>query len=299
MVYKNKLKSSGDKMSNKKYDANKKKSFFNFAIYLIVKVKNDDVFALAAQLAYYLILSFFPFLIFLITLIGFSHLNSMEVIEGLRTLLPSNVFELISSTVVEVVENQHAGLLWVSIIVSLWAASSAFRAVIKGINKAYNVKENRSFIKVAVIAIISTIALAFIITIALAMLVFGTVIGDLLNNYLPFEIAISKLWNMVRYAVVVTSMIFVFAIIYRYAPATRISWREVFPGAVVTTLGWILASLGFSFYVNNFSNYSRLYGSLGAVFVLMTWLYITSIVFILGGEINSVLVIRKNNLKIY
>ena len=285
-------------MAKERTEIYKKRSLFDFIIYFIVKVKKDDVFALGAQLAYYLILSFFPFLIFLITLIGFSNLNSMEVIEGLRTLLPSNVFELTSSTIVEVVENQHAGLLGVSIILSLWAASSAFRAVIKGINKAYNVRENRSFIKIAIIAMISIVALTFIIIITLAMLVFGNLIGDLLKTYLPFDFIINKLWDMLRYAVVITSMIFIFAIIYRYAPATRISWRQVFPGAIVTTIGWIISSLGFSYYVNNFNNYSRLYGGLGAVFVLMTWLYITSIIFILGGEINSVLVIRKNNLKI-
>lgn len=286
-------------MAKEEYRINNKRSFFNFIIYLIVKVQKDDVFALGAQLAYYLILSFFPFLIFLITLIGFSNLNSMEVIDGLRTLLPSNVFDLTSATIVEVVENQHAGLLGVSIILSIWAASSAFRAVIKGINKAYNVRENRSFIKIAIIAMISIVALAFIIIITLGMLVFGNLIGDLLKTYLPFDFLINKLWDILRYLVVVTSMIFIFAIIYRYAPATRISWKEVFPGAIVTTIGWIVASIGFSFYVNNFSNYSRLYGGLGAVFVLMTWLYITSIIFILGGEINSVIVIRKNNLKIY
>lgn len=286
-------------MSEKKHDVNKKRSFFNFIIYLIVKVKNDDVFALGAQLAYYLILAFFPFLIFLMTLIGFSNLNSMEIIEGLRTLLPSSVFELTSATIVEVVENQHAGLLWVSIALSVWAASSAFRAVIKGINKAYNVKENRSFIKIAIIAMASIVALAFIIIITLSMLVFGNLIGDLLKTYSPFDAVISRLWNMLRYVVVVTSMIFIFAVIYRYTPAIRISWRESFPGAIVTTIGWILASMGFSFYINNFNNYSRFYGGLGAVFILMTWLYITSIIFILGGEINSVIVIRKNNLKIY
>lgn len=286
-------------MDREGHNIKKKRSFFNFIIYLIVKVKKDDVFALGAQLAYYLILSFFPFLMFLITLIGFSNLNSMEVIDGLRTLLPSNVFDLTSATIVEVVENQHAGLLGVSIMLSVWAASSAFRAVIKGINKAYNVRENRSFIKISIIAIISIVALAFIIIITLAMLVFGSLIGDLLKTYLPFDVLINKLWDILRYLVVVTSMIFIFAVIYRYAPATRISWREVFPGAIVTTIGWIAASIGFSFYINNFNNYSRLYGGLGAVFVLMTWLYITSIIFILGGEINSVIVIRKNNLKIY
>ena len=276
----------------------RKKGFFDFIIYFIVKIRDDDIFALAAQLAYYLILSFFPFLIFLMTIIGFSKLDSMQIIEGLSAILPSSVFELTSTIIVEVVENQYTGLLGVSIVLSMWAASSAFRAVTKGINKAYNLKENRSFIKRAIIALICTFALAFTIVVALVLLVFGNLIGDLLISYIPYNALIGKLWNLIRYIMVLTIMICIFAGIYRYTPAKRISWREAFPGAIVSTIGWLIVSLGFSFYINNFSNYSRLYGSLGAVFVLMTWLYISSIILILGGEINSVLVIRKNNLRI-
>ena len=93
-----------------------KRSFFDFIVYFIIKIKNDDIFALGAQLAYYLILSFFPFLIFLMTIIGFSRLDSMKIIDGLSAILPSSVFELTSTIVVEVVENQYTGLLGVSII---------------------------------------------------------------------------------------------------------------------------------------------------------------------------------------
>ena len=103
---------------------------------------------------------------------------------------------------------------------------------------------------------------------------------------------------MIRYGLIVVMMILIFAGIYRYTPAKRLRWREVVPGAIACTGGWLIVSLGFSFYINNFSNYSKLYGGLGAVIILMTWLYITSIIFIIGGEINSVIVIRKNNLKI-
>ena len=127
------------------------------------------------------------------------------------------------------------------------------------------------------------------------LLVFGDLIGNILVTYLPYSNLIKELWNLIRYIMVLIIMICIFAGIYRYTPAKRISWQEVFPGAIVSTIGWLIVSLGFSFYINNFSNYSRLYGSLGAVFVLMTWLYISSIILILGGEINSVIVIRKNN----
>lgn len=278
--------------------AGKRRGFFNFIIYFIVKIRDDDIFALAAQLAYYLILSFFPFLIFLLTLVGFSNLDSMEVLGGLRAILPTSAFELTYNIVIEIIEKQNKGLLGASLLLVIWSASAAFRAVIKGINKAYGLRENRSFIKRAIIAIICTFALAFLIILTLVMLVFGQLIRNLLETYLPFHNILYMIWDIIRYVIVVFMMICIFAAIYRYTPSKRLKWKEVFPGAIVCTVGWLIVSLGFSFYINNFSNYSKIYGGLGAVIILITWLYITSIIFIIGGEVNSVIVISKSNINI-
>lgn len=266
-----------------------KKSFLDGVIYFIVKIKGDDIFALSAQLAYYLMLSFFPLLIFLMTVIGFIRLDYADVLDGLRAILPDNVFNLVDLTVVEIIDTQYVGLLGASIAITVWSASSGFRAVIKGLNKAYNIKDKRSFIKRAFIAIIFTLALVLVIVLTLAMLVFGELIEKYILAIFPYEDFITRIWNLSRYIIVVSVMIMVFASMYRYAPARKIPWKEVYPGAIVTTFGWIIVSLGFSYYINNVANYSRLYGSIGAVFVLMTWLYITSIILIVGAEYNSVL----------
>ncbi|MBU3108119.1 YihY/virulence factor BrkB family protein [Clostridium gasigenes] len=271
----------------------KKRSTLDFIVYFIVKINNDDIFALASQLAYYLILAFFPFLIFLMTVIGASSLDSIEVLDGLRTILPSSVFDLVASIIREVVDTQYSGLLGISIVLTMWAASSGFRAVIKGVNKAHDMKETRSFIRRSIIAIVFTFALALVIVLTLAMLVFGDLIGGYILTIVPFYKAMTIVWNILRYVIVVCMMIGIFASIYRFTPAKKIRWKQVLPGAIVSTIGWIVVSRGFSFYINNFSNYSRLYGSLGAVFVLMTWLYITSMILIVGAEINSVLILRK------
>lgn len=265
----------------------------NLLINLMTKTKKDDVFALASQLAYYLVLSFFPFMLFLMTLVGFSKLSSNEILEGLSVMLPKSVLELTQSTIREVFDNQHTGLLGISILLMIWTSSSAFKAVIKSVNKAYNFKEDRSFIKLSIISILGILALASIIILALGMLVFGNVIGDYLNNTQSLYKIIIILWNIFRYAFIFIVMIFIFVIIYIFAPAKKLKWKEVIPGAIFSTLGWVLVSFGFSFYIDNFSNYSRLYGSLGAVFILMTWLFIISIIFILGVEINFVKVETK------
>ncbi|MDR5588760.1 MULTISPECIES: YihY/virulence factor BrkB family protein [Clostridium] len=265
-------------------------------LHLIVKVKNDDIFALASQLAYYLLLSFFPFIIFLITLIGFSNMDSIQVLNGIKAIVPEAVFELTSSIIVEVFDKQYTGLLGISILLALWTSSSGFRAVIKGVNKAYGFKEKRSFIKRLIISMLSVVALAVIIILSLSMLVFGNVIGSYLVKMIPFTKIIMILWNICRYAFVVIMMIFIFASIYRFTPSKRLKWREVIPGSIFSTIGWIITSYGFSFYIDNFRNFSRFYGSLGAVFILMTWLFLVSILFILGVEINCVLDEFKNQL---
>ena len=273
-------------MNNLKFNIRRQ---INLLIHLIVKIKRDDVFAISSQLAYYLILSFFPFMIFLITLIGFSPLSSVEVLNNLNAILPKSIVDLTKSIIFEVVDTQHTGLLGVSVLLMIWTSSSAFRAVIKGVNKAYDFKESRSFIKRAIISMGGIMSLALIILLALAMLVFGNVIGAHIISKIPFYKIIIFLWNMFRHAFVFIVMIFIFALIYMFAPAKRLKLKEVVPGAIFSTMGWIVVSFVFSFYINNFSNYSRFYGSLGAVFILMTWLFLISMIFILGVEINCVI----------
>ena len=266
----------------------------NLLIHLIAKIEKDDVFALSSQLAYYLVLSFFPFMLFLMTLVGFSDLSSSEILEGLSVILPKRILELTQSTVKEVSDNQYTGLLGLSILLMMWTSSSAFKAIIKSVNKAYNFKENRSFIKLSIISMLGILALALIIILALTMLVFGNVIGEYIKNTNQFYKIILILWNIFRYAFIFIIMIFIFATIYRFAPAKKLTWKEVIPGSIFSTIGWIVISFGFSFYIDNFNNYTRFYGSLGAVFILMTWLFLISMIFILGVEINFVTLEIKN-----
>ncbi len=271
------------------------KKIINFLIHLIVKIKKDDIFALSSQLAYYLILSFFPFVIFLMTLAGFSNLESSEVVIALRGILPESILQLTETILEEVFDNQYKGLLSFSIIFALWTSASGFRAVIKGVNKAYNFKETRSFIKRIFISIAGIIGLATIILLALTVVVFGRIIGNYLEiNFVYYDIIV-YFWAVFRYVFIFLIMFLIFSIIYIVTPSQRLTFKEVFPGAVFSTLGWAFLSMGFSFYINNFRNFSRFYGSLGVVFILITWLFLISFIFIFGVEINSVL--KNKNIK--
>ncbi|WP_279222077.1 YihY/virulence factor BrkB family protein [Clostridium rectalis] len=257
-------------------------------INLIKRIMDDEVAALASQLSYSLLMAFFPFLIFLMTLIGFSSIDAEYILIELKRILPNQAYELVYNTVIEIFETKNSNLLSFGLILAIWTSSTGFRSVIKGLNKAYDEKEKRSYIRVVTISIISTLGLGFLIIITLLLLVFGQIFGEFIVKKTGVNIYFFNItWNILRYAIILFSMIFIFALIYRYTPSKKLQWDEVLPGAIFTTVGWIVASLGFAFYVNNFGNYSRFYGSIGAVIVLLTWIYLTSIIIITGGEINA------------
>jgi membrane protein len=137
--------------------------------------------------------------------------------------------------------------------------------------------------------ILFTVGLVFIIFATFIFLIFGQVIWVNMNRLLKYPILAKSLWNTIRYLIMIIVMLFVFMFTYRYAPSKRQKWKEVLPGSMFTTIAWLVSSALFSYYVNNFSDYSKLYGSLAAVFILMAWLYISSIIILLGGEINAII----------
>ena len=271
-------------------------NFKNVIKNIIFRFNDDDVMALSAQLAYSLILAFFPFLIFLSTLIGYSNLNSTEIIGGLSRILPTEAFKLVERTLKDIMVNKSIGLLSFGIIVSIWTASSGFNAVIKGLNKAYDEPEKRSFFKVQLVAVLFTIAVAFIIFISVLLLIFGEINGKLISRKIGLG-NFYRFWNLLRYVGVLLIMTLIFIILYKFTPSRKLTFKEVLPGAIFTTAFWVISSLIFSFYVNNFGNYSRLYGSLGAVIILITWLFLISLILLLGGELNASIIYEKKKIK--
>lgn len=265
----------------------RKEKAIDFAKSLISRFRDDDVPSLGAQLTYYLVLSFFPFLIFLVSVVGFLQMNEDNVIRDIVLLLPSDSAENIRTIIDEARQNQSGALLSFSMLGTIWAASNGVNAIIKGLNKAYDEKEDRPFWKVRGISIAATLVLALVIWVSMLTLVFGKVIGEYLFQWMNYPAGFELIWGILKFAIPVAAMFGVFLLLYWLAPNRRLTWREVIPGSIFTTLGWIASSLLFSFYVNNFGNYTKTYGSLGGIIVLLIWLYWSSIIVLLGGEINA------------
>ena len=262
------------------------KFIYNLKIFVIRFVK-DDVMALSSQLAYSLVFSFFPFLIFIISLVGYIPVESGDILIMLNGILPEDILKIIESTIVNIVDTRNNKILFLSFIFTIWSASNGFQAVIKGLNKAYGEDEDRGILKLYTISILCTFGIIFIILITSILLIFGQLLGRFLTTELGLNGNFNFAWNVVRYLIIIFSISAIFGAVYIYTPNVRLKWYEVIPGSIVSTVGLVLVSMCFAFYVNNFANYSLIYGSIGAVIVLLTWLFILSNITIIGGEINA------------
>ncbi|MCB2293986.1 YihY/virulence factor BrkB family protein [Clostridium algoriphilum] len=261
------------------------------------RIIDDDITALAAQLTYYLLLSFFPFLLLLLTILGYSDLKNTDVLTYLHQIMPKSAFDLIYTTVIGVSKSRTGNLLSISLIGTIWSGSSGFTAIIKGLNKAYDEEETRPYWKILAISILFMLGLAVAIIASVALVVFGQMIGRTIATYLNLSSNFILNWDIIRYLVSLSGMALTFAALYHFTPCRRLTWKEVLPGATFSTLGWLTSSLGFAYYVNNYNNYSGIYGSIGGVIVLMVWLYITSIIILLGGELNALLAFQRDGIE--
>jgi len=258
---------------------------------------DDEIPALGAQMTYYLLLSFFPFSIFIITIISYTPVTTYELLQLVSAILPSNTYEIIEDLIKNVMPSRSTTLLSFGMASTLWSASNGVKALIRGINKAYNQEENRPFWKVRGLSLLFTLALSFIIAVSFIMLIFGELLGNrIFTLYLPSS-SFKTVWDVVRYVFTAFTMLFVFILLYYYTPNVRLKIKKVIPGSVFSTLGWLITSELFSFYVNNFTNYSNAYGSIGGIIVLLLWLYIISIIILTGGELNASLAFASEGKK--
>jgi membrane protein len=262
---------------------------FTFGKDLYDRTIRDDLAGLAAQLAYFFLLSLFPALVFLITLLGYIPIETEDVLSFLQNYAPEDVLSLIETNVDKIVSEQNGGLLSFGLLAMLYFASNGVNAVMKAFNRAYDITETRSFITTRALSIVLTLATIFMIIFALILPVFGQVIGSAIFKVLGLSHEFSFVWSIVRLLLSFLVLFGLFCFLYKFAPNRHVKRREVITGALFATIGWIVASYLFAFYVDHFGNYSNTYGSLGAIIILILWFYLTGWVILLGGEINALL----------
>jgi membrane protein len=245
----------------------------------------------AAVLAYYFLFSLFPFLFFLATLTAFLPLgNSVDLMfDRIRPVLPAQALDLLNEHVTSLVGKPHPKLLTVGILFTLYSASRGVDAVRKGLNLAYDVKETRPIWQTELAAFGATLAGAVLVLFGISALVAGGAAGFWLSRHLGIEAAYVLVWSWLRWPVTAAAIMLAAALVYYCLPNVKQKFKYITPGSVFATLAWLFATWGFSEYVSHFGTYNVTYGSIGGVIVLMTWLFISGFIFLMGGEVNAII----------
>lgn len=258
------------------------------------RIIEDEIFDLAAQLAYYFLMSLFPFLILTVTLLGYLPFNSEDVFNLIKHVTPPDTYEMIQNNLTVILDGNKGGVLSISLITTLYLASVAFRSIIHIMDDAYRVEEDRPLWKEAILGLFLMFGLLLAIIFSLILSVFGKVVGEWIFEVFGVSHWFTQIWYWMRWAISSFFIFFALLSLYKFAPNTKISFRQALPGALFATLGWQLFSLIFSYYVS-FTNYNLIYGNLGAMMVLVGWFYLSALVLILGGQLNAVLCALKKH----
>ncbi len=263
----------------------------DFAKELWCEIEDDHVLNGAAALAYFLLLAIFPAAIFVLSLLPYLSIPHLQqaIMDLLHQVLPEQSALLFEGTVGRVASQKSGGLLTFGVIFTVWSASTGVYAIMQQLNTAYNARERRPYWKVRGAAILLMLLFVVLVIGSLSLVIFGGVVQSRLASIIGWSRPLLIFFATLRWIIIGASLLLGLAVIYRVGPDVNVKFRFISPGNVVGATLIALASVGFRFYVSSFGNYSATYGSLGAMIILILWLYLAGIALLVGCEINAIL----------
>jgi membrane protein len=257
------------------------------------EISDDNVSNGAAALAYYFTLAIFPGMLFLLSLLPYLPIEHLDqaVMDLVRQAMPGQAAGIFSDTIREVTQHQKGGLLSFGALGTLWAASAGMYAVMQQLNITYDVKEGRSLLKARGISIALTLVFGTLLLASLVLATFGGHLQDLILRHVTSGLTgiVQVGFELLRWGIIACALLLAFAVTYYKGPDVEQKFQFITPGAVLGTFLLGLASLGLNIYISKFSSYEATYGSIGAVIILMLWLYVAGLVILVGSEINALI----------
>lgn len=253
---------------------------------IVVKCKQDNIFAIANQLTYKTLLSFFPFIIFLINLIAYFNLDINVLLIELKNKIPDQIISLINMILKQTIEKKNLNLLSWSLVIGIFNASSGFEAMITSLNKISYPLNKKNFLELKIISLSSMFLFALAIISCTVAVVLGNKLSLLLNYKLKSDIFLNASTVFFRYVSISIILIILTTIIYRISNIKKIKLKKILIGSSFCTILWIFSSLAFNFYINNFTQIPIIYGSIAGFFILMLWLNLLFIILIIGFEVS-------------
>lgn len=255
----------------------------------IADTREDGVPSLAAELAFYFLLSLFPTLLFFVSLLAYVPMGPRleQLLFDLEAILPQDILRIIRDQIDQVIAGNQGGILTVAFAGALWSSSSAVTAIITALNRAFDIDEWRPWWKRRVVAILLTVALAVFVVVAFVFVVGGRDLARWVADWVGAGERFALIWSIAQWPIAFVLVVIVVDLVYHFAPNTKARWAWVTPGALLATCLWLVTSIGFKVYVENFSNYTAVQGAIGAVIVLMLWFYLSGLALLIGAELDA------------
>jgi membrane protein len=253
------------------------------------EIDEDEVLTRSAALAYYFVSALFPMIFFLMAMLGLfakSHDLQSSLLNYVARFMPDDAYRLVQKTLQEIANNSSGWKLAFGLVLALWSGAGGVSSIMDALNRCYHVS-GRPWWKQRLVAICLTVAIAALTILALTIVLYGGDIADFVGSHLGLSTVTVMAWHIAQWPIALLFVMMSFALLYYWGPDAQQQWQWITPGSLVGVLVWISASLLFREYLHFFNSYSKSYGSLGAVIILLFWLYISGLAILLGGEINS------------
>lgn len=275
---------------------------FTVITFLIKQVMDSSMTSKASSLAYNFMLALFPGTIFLFTLIPYIPIKHFQdsLLSTLSIIMPANAYEAMESAIVEVIKKQNVSLLSFGFLSTIYFATNGVSRLMQAFNKSSLITESRTWLRRRWVALVLTMMISFSLLIAITLMIISSkIIGFMQHAIFSAAPFWAFLIAVTRWIVVVAIFFVTVSILYRYGPAhKRRRWKFVNSGSIMATFLAVLTSLGFTWYINNFAHYNKIYGSIGTLIVIMIWLYLNSLILLIGFEFNAAVELSKQTIKI-
>ncbi|WP_164112900.1 MULTISPECIES: YihY/virulence factor BrkB family protein [Sphingobacterium] len=275
---------------------------FTVATFFFQEIKREAILNKASSLAYNFMLAMFPGIIFLFTLIPYIPIDNFQqgLMDFLAIVIPLEAFVAIESTLEDIIKNQNGGLLSFGFLLATFFSTNGVTNLMMAFNKSSLTRENRSWAHRRLIALGLSIAIVLALTVGIAVFTGAGMVISYLKNHIAYDI--SWLWTFIikaaRWLILFAIYFITVSLLYKFGPSVSKRWKLFSPGATLATILAILTFSGFVFYIDNFNAYNKLYGSIGTIIVIMVWMYLNSLILLIGFELNASITLSKQSIKI-
>ena len=266
---------------------NKMKKFIKIMTGFMNRMNQDHVSAFAAQAAFFILMSFVPFLMLLLPLVTYVSITKDMVVEMILQVMPdAGDFRSFLLSIIQEVYDKSTAVVPISAIFTLWSAGKGLQGLTNGVNAIYHVKETRNYVVTRIRSALYTLVFILAVIGSLILLVFGNSIQKLLTRYIPALARVTAYIIGMRTAVSLVVLALIFLMVYKFLPNRKTSFRSQVPGAVISAVAWSLFSLGFSVYLDYYDGFSNMYGSLTTIILILLWLYFCMYCVLFGAQLN-------------